>query len=279
MASFIIHTIVGEQFLNKIENKYKIKLTDYEKKEFLLGNLIVDSLKVDKSIPNNLTEEEKKEYKITLKNKIRNEKVTTHFRNPEKEELCLKIPEPDIFIKKYSNIIENDYTALGYLFHLYTDKIFFSDLFPKTFETLDSNKEKTNYEKDAKYIRVFKNNILVDNKEFWASTTDINIYADYTIMNSILLKKYGTSFAKEPLINFAKTNFKNPGINEVDYDKIIEIIISTDNYINESFSNDKKTELKVFKEKQIIDFINQVPEQFITEYNNILKTIFSNKRK
>lgn len=275
MASFVIHTIVGEEFFKKLEKEYKVTLSNSKRKMFLLGNLIVDSLKTDKTIPSNLTEEEEKEYKISLKTKIRAEKITTHFRNPEKEELCLKIPEPELFIKKYPDIIKKDFTALGYLFHLYTDKIFFSKLFPITFETLDINKQTTNSEKEAKYIRIFKSNTIIDNKEFWASTTDINIYNDYTIMNSLLLKKYGTSFNKDELTIFANNYFKNPGIKEVDYEKIHELLNLTESYIKESFLIKENKELKVFEKQDIIDFINNVPNDFLKEYQNLIKNVLN----
>jgi LysM repeat protein len=70
MASFIIHTIVGETLLNEIERKYNITISDYNRKNFLLGNLIPDSLKTDKTIPSTLKEDEITAYKIEIKNKI-----------------------------------------------------------------------------------------------------------------------------------------------------------------------------------------------------------------
>ena len=71
MASFIIHTIIGEHFLNKLEKTYNIELSEYDRKQFLLGNLVVDTLKTDKTIPNNIPESEITNYKMNIKNKIR----------------------------------------------------------------------------------------------------------------------------------------------------------------------------------------------------------------
>ena len=45
MASFVIHHISGEAFLNELE-KEGVVLSDTEKKQFLLGNLIVDSSRI-----------------------------------------------------------------------------------------------------------------------------------------------------------------------------------------------------------------------------------------
>lgn len=46
MASYIIHHIAAEQFLNKLEQKYNISFNEYEKNCFFVGNLIVDSSKL-----------------------------------------------------------------------------------------------------------------------------------------------------------------------------------------------------------------------------------------
>lgn len=269
MASFIIHTIVGERFLNALENKYNITLSDYNRKQFLLGNLIPDSLKLDRTIPNNLSSEEVNKYKIDLKRKIREEKRSTHFRNPNQENLCLKIPEISLFLSKYRNLLPHDMTALGYMFHLYTDRIFFSELFPLTFVNLDEFGNETIYDQESRTIRIRKTNQEVDSKSFWAGTCDLSIYDDYTIMNKLLLEEFGTSFSEEEFSDFAKSNFTNPGIEEVSYDKILEIISKTSEFIKESFTLEQIS-LKIFREEDVKEFILQTPEKFMIEYSYIL---------
>lgn len=278
MASFIIHTIAGEKFLHDLENAFNIILTDYDKKMFLLGNLIPDSLALETTIPENLSSIELTNYKIKLKDKIREEKRSTHFRNPENEELCLKIPDPDLFINKYQGLLNEDLSVLGYLFHLYTDRIFFSNLFPKTFINLDKNQKETKYNKESVYIKIKKNNLVVDSKEFWAGTSDFNIYNDYTAMNIMLLKLYGTSFNEKDFLEFAKIHFKNPGIEEVEYERIFEIIRKTQHFIEESYKT-TQSELAVFTESDIIEFINQLSEQFIIEYKYIIERFNKIKKK
>jgi len=136
MASFVIHTLAAESLLKEIENKYGVALSTDNIKKFLLGNLIVDSLKLDMSIPTNLQGQELIDYKMDLKRKNRQEKISTHFRNPANEENVLKLPEPQKFISKYQDLLTKDISVIGYLFHLYTDRYFFSNLFPKTFISL-----------------------------------------------------------------------------------------------------------------------------------------------
>ena len=278
MASFVIHTIVGETLLNRIEEIYNISISDYDKKEFLLGNLIVDSLKTSKEIPHTIPLEKKTEYKMEIKNKIRKEKLTTHFRELSKEGECIKTPNPDMFLNKYQELLKENYSVLGYLFHLYTDKLFFSKLFIETFDTIDSAGNLVKYDKDLESIRIKKNGIIVDAKEFWSGTSHINIYNDYTIINKLLLERFGTSFDKDVFIKYAQEYFINPGIEEVDFSKASKIIVETQNFIEESYNN-QNDKLSVFKEEDIIDFVSYVVEQFIHEYNELLDNLYNQKKK
>jgi hypothetical protein len=82
MASFVIHTLAAESLLKEVENKYGVSLIDEDTKKFLLGNLIVDSLKLDMTVPSHLEGQELIDYKMELKRKNRLEKISTHFRNP-----------------------------------------------------------------------------------------------------------------------------------------------------------------------------------------------------
>ena len=265
MASFIIHTLSAEMLLKELENKYQIALSQELTNKFLLGNLIVDSLRIDMNIPQNLTEQEQLDYKMYLKRKNREEKVSTHFRNPSNEDNILKLPEPSLFIEKYRNLLSQDISVLGYLFHLYTDKLFFSYLFPKTFISLKNDGSIATKEKESHIIRILKSNEEVLDKVFWTGTSPLSIYSDYTILNKLLLEHYGTSFNADNLIEFAINNFKNPGIKEVDYSKITEIIYKTKKFIEDSYSSEKIV-LNVFNEEIVKEFINLVATSFLDEY-------------
>lgn len=277
MASFIIHTIVGEHLLTKLEKTFNTTISNYNKKQFLLGNLIVDSIKTDKTIPSTINKNQITEYKMQIKTKIRKEKLTTHFRNPAKEGECLKVPRPELFLKKYNHLIKENFSVLGYLFHLYTDKLFFSKLFAETFDNIDADGNLVTEDKNLIYIRIIKNNIIVDAKDFWSGTSNINIYNDYTIMNKLLLEHFGTSFNQDEFNTFAQEYFVNPGIEEVSFNNITQIINDTHYFIEESY-NMKEQELSVFTEEQIIKFVDYVVEQFMKEYKTIINNIFDIKK-
>ena len=276
MASFVIHTLAAEELLREIENRYSTRLNDDDINKFLLGNLIVDSLKLDMTVPSNLEGQELIDYKMNLKRKNREEKVSTHFRNIHDEDNILKLPDPSKFISKYQILLSKDTSVLGYLFHLYTDRYFFSNLFPKTFISLKENGEIATKEKESHTIRILKSNKLVSDSIFWTGTSPLSIYSDYTLLNKLLLEHFGTSFNPEELLEFSKSNFKNPGIEEVDYNKISEIITKTKRFIEESYTI-PETELNVFDEDTVKEFIHEVVASFLKEYDYLLKPYISIK--
>lgn len=277
MASFVIHTLAAEHLFKEVENKYGVSLSNEYINKFLLGNLIVDSLKLDMTIPSDLTNQELIDYKMNLKRKNREEKISTHFRNPNNEDNVLKLPEPSMFITKYSKLLTKDISVLGYLFHLYTDRYFFSKLFPKTFISLKENGEIALKEKDSYMIRILKNNQTVSDSIFWTGTSPLSIYSDYTILNKLLLEFFGTSFNPDELLSFSKSQFINPGIEEVDYSKIDEIILKTKRFIEESYET-SDTNLNVFDENTVKEFIHEVAESFLNEYAHLLKPYLPDKK-
>jgi hypothetical protein len=138
-------------------------------------------------------------------------------------------------------------------------------LFPKTFISLKNDGSIATKEKESHIIRILKSNEEVLDKVFWTGTSPLSIYSDYTILNKLLLEHYGTSFNADNLIEFAINNFKNPGIKEVDYSKITEIIYKTKKFIEDSYSSEKIV-LNVFNEEIVKEFINLVATSFLDEY-------------
>ncbi len=273
MASFVIHDIVGERFLSAIEKKYNIKLTEQDKKSFLLGNLIPDLITEDKELPLNLSEEEQKEFYRQRKIKVRKEKITTHFRTPDSLDLCIKIPECNLFINKYSELLTHDFSALGYLFHLFTDKLFFGELFDASFVFLDKEGKQTKYKKDVTSVKILKIRKTVPYDDFWNLKSPLNIYTDYTKMNKLLVETYGINIDKEELLEFSTQYFKNPGIEEVDYDRIGEIVTKLFIFIEGSYSI-KDNELQAFDKATIRKFIEFLPKIFIKTYEVIINMYF-----
>lgn len=248
MASYVIHNIAGEELLKTLKNlNYNISLKDYNK--FLMGNLIPDSSKLDKPS----TEED-----------IQREKHTTHFRDKSDFNKTIQIPNIDKFLSKYNNLLSKDISVLGYLFHLYTDKVFFGDLFNKSFIFLDSNKKETNILSNTNTVILKKDNLEYDYNKIFSFNSNISIYSDYTKMNSLLLSKYHSIFSYNTLLKYIN-NFNNPGIEEVDYSNIENVLTKTNKFIEQSKLESNYT-LNIFNQKDIENFITLIVESFISTY-------------
>lgn len=273
MASFVIHNIAGERMLKLLEDNYGVSLTEKEKTDFIFGNLIVDSSKLNFQ---NVTGTSEQESKKNFRKMIQEEKKNTHFRNDDTD-LCIQVPNLDKFETKYRHLLVKEMSALGYLFHLYTDKMFFEGLFKATFDTLDKNMMSTIYTSETKMIKVKKNNKIYTIDEFWNNDSKNSIYNDYTTMNKILLAYYGSNFNKEYLLSRVAT-FINPGIEEVDYNNITSIINKTASFINDSYNNENNY-LNIFDEEDVKEFINNIAIDFINKYYELFKIISSRNIK
>ena len=79
----------------------------------------------------------------------------------------------------------------------------------------------------------------------------------------VSIKKWGWNFIK-----YFKT-LVNPGIEEVDYSNVVNVINLTEEFINESIRL-IDTSLNVLKEKEIINFIDNVTSDFL-KYLSLIK--------
>lgn len=268
MASFVIHDIAGEQFLNTIQNRLGISLSQAEINKFLMGNLIPDSSRVNFTIPENLSKEELKALKWQRSQAIQEEKTATHFRSPEEYDLTIQAPKLDKFIEKYNSLFSKDISVLGYFFHLYTDVLFFGDLFEKTFTCLDEFGNPTIYNSKTKSMELKKDKKRYPVTDIFSHDSEVSIYQDYTKMNASVLNQFQTVFDYEGLLASANT-FINPGIEEVDYENIVSVLGKTAAFIKESYEL-QETTLKVFDEFIVSKFIPEVVESFIATYGELI---------
>ena len=165
---------------------------------------------------------------------------------------------------------------MGYFFHLFTDKLFFEDLFKATFSCLDKDGRETNYAKDVTSTYVKKNGRIYSQIEFWNGDNKESIYHDYTVMNKILLEYYGCIFDKNRLLDSSKS-FINPGIEEVDYSNITSVLNKTESFIKESYVEEDNT-LYVFDYDMVKNFISVVAHNFFNTYYDLIKLAISDGR-
>ena len=250
MASFVVHHTCGINLIKNLEER-GLNFTEQNKLDIIYGNLIVDSVDKTSSIP------------------VQTQKIATHFRDLDKLDRIIQCPDLNNFLEKYQHLlIEKNYIALGYYFHLYTDVMFFKDLFNISFTFLDKDYKKTEYIKDTKYVYLHKNRKIIDYREFLKKDTDTNVYDDYTTINKIVLEKFNYAFDTEYLLS-QTSNFENPDIAEVNANNISKVINDTNKFIQESYQRPNK-ELNVFDINDILEFIPNVVNSFIDNNQTLL---------
>ncbi len=265
MASFVIHDIAGTEMLNVLKNKLGYEISPEDERKFLVGNLIPDSSKLQfPSLDPNLSKEELKVEKARRTQAIQSEKQITHFRPLDETDKNVQTPQLDVFIKKYRHLFPKDISVLGYLFHLYTDKLFFGDLFNNSFIFLDANYHNTDKVAATKFMLLKRDGKIYDVSEVFSTDGEVSLYRDYTRMNTLLLNKYHVTFDKEAFLSDA-ANISNPGIEEVTYGNVSLVISKTAQFIEES-QNLADSTLRVFKQADVEDFIRSVTESFISTY-------------
>lgn len=249
MASFVVHHTAAMHFLKKLEES-GIKISQKNKNDFLLGNLIVDS--IDKE--------------INVDKQI--QKKTTHFSENDNEDKIVQYPNLDLFLDKYIFDLENgDFKVLGYFFHLYTDYKFFNDLFKTSFTFLDREYKETVYTQNAVYVNLHKDGKIINYKDLWTLNTETSIYDDYTTINKIVLEYFKYGFDYENLKN-AAFDFENISIEEINPKNITSVLDSTNNYIKESYATNN--ELKVFNIDDILNFVPEVVDSFSSDFSKVI---------
>lgn len=242
MASFVMHYIIGEQFLKNIS------MNKIDENNFRLGNLVVDSIGKE-----NYSKDDKLEYKMV-----------THFREVSDMNKCVQLPNVDNFTKKYKDLVVNDTSVLGYLFHLYTDRLFFEYLSKNVIKYYDKNMKETNKLSDVLCIKALNSNQIYTLNEFY-SGNKMGLYSDYSKMNAYLIDKYKPNFNYEELKEFSNTSFINPGIEEINYNNVIEILNKMNSILKNS-KDKKSTDLKIFKKEEIDKLIPLVVDSFNQTY-------------
>lgn len=273
MASLVIHSIIGERILEKMEQD--IDLSEKEKNSFRLGNLVVDGLGFGKPDVHGITKEEMLQVRKEYRMKKIQKKLVTHFRDEDKCNVCVNSPRLDYFLKKYKELLTQDFSVLGYFFHLYTDKVFFENFYSHVITCLDQNYQPTNLMKDNIYVQVNKNGRIYLKDEFWGGYH--NIYDDYAKLNCDCIQKFGFLLSMEELKSFARDNFINPGIQEVDYKDIDEVLKKMEQYLLENEASTKE-ELMAFSFIEMEQFILENTEKFYSEYQDLLEQLISKKK-
>lgn len=221
MPGYILHLTAAQMFLNILE-KENVLFDPRKKNAFLIGNLLPDTTKM---------------------------KNASHFRNPKYHDRMVEYPETTWFVEKYKNII-NDASVQGYLFHLYIDRRFFKDYLPTIVEFQNEAGKTEDIRDQVRYVILKKTGEKIKKEDFFS---EAYYYGDYTKMNTYLVERYQIPIR-------LNKNIVNPGISEVSYQDVGQVLKELEGYLSVS-ANEVKN-VKVFDVEELLGFLEQVTEEF-----------------
>ena len=221
MPGYILHLTAAQMFFNILE-KENVLFDPRKKNAFLIGNLLPDTTKV---------------------------KNASHFRNPKYHDRMVEYPETTWFIEKYKNVL-NDASVQGYLFHLYIDRRFFKDYLPTIVEFQNEFGKTEDMRDQVRYVILKKTGEKIKKEDFFS---EAYYYGDYTKMNTYLVERYQIPIR-------LNKNIVNPGISEVSYQDVGQVLKELEGYLKVSASEVKN--VKVFDVEELLGFLEQVTEEF-----------------
>ena len=197
-----------------------------ERNAFEVGNLIPDSVK---------------------------DKTWSHFRHPDRQEKLIVYPDMNLFLNKYRHLL-NDSSCLGYCFHLFVDFIYARDYLHKTFSFQDENGHEVSDRKDITHACIQRTGELVPINTIFSEEY---YYGDFTKLNTYLMNRFDLSIDLD-------TNVNNPGIEEVNYEDIKNILEQLHGYLD--VSENAVNDLRVFDTNDLIEFLENCVDLFAETY-------------
>ena len=215
MPGYIIHLTAANFFLNSLPFSHSLNQPK-AKNAFLVGNLLPDTVK---------------------------DKFHSHFRSPDTLQEIVQYPILQKFLNKYQGLL-SDSSVQGYLFHLYTDYRFFTEYMPRIVRYTDSSGRETTKKDDIVWAEIQKTKKKIKVTDFFSEDY---YYGDYTRMNTWLVVNYRLPVQLD-------TNVQNPGIEEVCYSDISEILEELKSYL--LMPPEEADHLAVFNRKELLDYIH-----------------------
>lgn len=177
------------------------------------------------------------------------DKRESHFRNWRYRDRMIEHPDLEMFLRKYKSLL-SDSSCLGYYFHLYIDYKFFTEYVPEIVTLLDENEQAVTKKDQVVWVKINKTGKLIPRGKFYS---DEYYYGDYTRMNTYLVEEY-------QLLLELGTDIKNPGIEEVDYADVKNVLDELHGYLDVPAS--AVEELKVFEVESLMKFLGKVTKEF-----------------
>lgn len=229
MPGYVIHMAVAARL---IEEK-GIIVSSFQN-AFLLGNIIPDAME-------------------------RTAKRNSHFWDEETFGRLNRIPNLDMFLKKYGDKLEDPF-VLGYYTHLLLDNLFVKEYWSQHFELLDSELQREEAYDLVSFIRVNKEGRVYPREEFFS---DSLYYGDYD-------RIYPYIFEKWPFIKLKDYEPVASVIEEIDVKQVwgtLKHMVDKMNRLYDGRNNLVKEELKIFE----LEHINSLMEKVVRKVHEIMK--------
>ena len=151
-------------------------------------------------------------------------------------------PETSWFIKKYKHLLSNS-SVVGYLFHLYIDRKFFKEYMPRIVEFRNAQDEREERRDMVKDVLLKRTGQRLSKQDFFSEKY---YYGDYTKMNMYLVNRYQIPTTLDP-------NISNPGIKEVDYEDVKQVLKELKTYMK--VPEDTVKNVRVFDVEDLLFFL------------------------
>lgn len=221
MPGYILHLTAAHMFLNTLPENNPLRCRPDIQNNFYIGNLLPDAV---------------------------SGKTASHFRDPKYLDRMIIWPRPEEFRKKYASRI-NDPVYLGYHFHLYIDRIFFSDYLPKVVDFLDKDGHPAELRRDVCSVRLRKSGQIITPDQY---LSEEYYYGDYTRMNTWLCESYHLPEGLTPP--------DDPQIEEIEYSRLPGILDSLKEY--RKTPANAVSAIKVFDADQLIRFLEKASHSY-----------------
>ena len=222
MPGFILHLTAAQMLRSHLHEYLDFPYPIQSVNDFLIGNLLPDAT---------------------------DQKELSHFRNPVYRDKMMVFPDLTRFTAKYASLL-SDSSVLGYYFHLYIDRRFFKDFIPEIVDFYDETGQITDVKEEivTVYIRNFQTYI-----PFEKYLTEEYYYGDYTKMNTYLVNRYQIPTTLDP-------NISNPGIKEVDYEDVKQVLKELKTYLK--VPEDAVKNVRVFDVEDLLFFLENAVNEF-----------------
>lgn len=215
MPGFILHLTAAKMLLDKFH-------IPVDQNAFYIGNLLPDTAA---------------------------DKEKSHFRAIERCGKMVEYPETDVFAEKYRALLTES-SALGYYYHLYIDRKFLKEFYPRVLRYLNADRVEEEDRDKVVWAYVCKTKEIVPVRQF---LSEEYYYGDFTRMNRWLVDRYQLPLNLDPFI-------KNPGIEEVDYRKAEIVLEQLMSYMSQPV--EMVNELKVFDIEELLIFLENAAAEW-----------------